>query len=106
MQLEVLESGSNVIVEGRILAAFTEKVFLEAWYGTDPSHHSLPYHDISDNAGNSGDVVIIQLSHILKYNTTYYYNVSISAANGSICTKLLHSFRIGMKKCSCSVYTS
>ena len=51
LQVEVLESGSNVMIRCRLLTAITECVYCEAWYGTDPSHHVLPYHETSDNAG-------------------------------------------------------
>ena len=97
MKVEVLESGSNILMECRVLTAFTENVYFAAWYGTDPSHRFLPYHYISDSAVTNGDVVTIQLSHILQHNTMYYYNVSLSAVDESVCSKVLHSFRIGMK---------
>lgn len=101
VQVEILELGNSVMVECRLLTAFTERAHCEVWYGTDPSHHVLSYHDVSDNAGTGGDVLTIPLSHNLQHNTTYYYNISIAAANGNLCTKVLHSFRIGNEQGLC-----
>ena len=101
--MEVLESGSKVMIRCRLLTAITEWVYGEAWYGTDPSHHVLPYRDTSNNAGVRGDVLTIHISHDLQPRTTYYYNVSLVAVNGNISARVLHSFRIGkeIKKYLC-----
>ena len=93
--MEVLESGSNVVIRCRLLTAITEWVYCETWYGADPSHCVLPYHDISDNAGVGGDVLTIHISHDLQPHTTYYYNVSLVTVNGNISARVLHSIRIG-----------
>ena len=83
------------MIRCRLLTAITEWVYCDAWYGTDPSHHVLPYHDTSDNAGVGGDVLTIHISHDLQLHTTYYYNVSLVAVDGNISARVLHSIRIG-----------
>ena len=83
------------MIQCRLLSAITEWAYCEAWYGTDPSHHILPYHDTSDNRGVGGDVLTIHIPHDLQPRTTYYYNVSLVAVNGNISARVLHSFRIG-----------
>ena len=101
LQVEVLESGSNVMIQCRLLAAITELVHCEARYGTDPSHHVLPYRDTSNSAGLEGDVLTIHISHDLQSHTTYYYNISLVAVDGIISARVLHSIRIGKENSTC-----
>ena len=101
LQVEVLESGSNVMIQCRLLAAITELVHCEARYGTDPSHHVLPYRDTSNSAGVEGDVLTIHISHDLQSHTTYYYNISLVAVDGIISARVLHSIRIGKEISTC-----
>ena len=83
------------MIQCRLLAAVTELVHCEARYGTDPSHHVLPYRDTSNSAGVEGDVLTIHISHDLQSHTTYYYNISLVAVDGIISARVLHSIRIG-----------
>ena len=69
------------MMQYRLLSAITDCAYCESWYGTDPSHHVLLYHDTSDNAGVRGDVLTIHISHDLQPHTTYYYNVSLVAVD-------------------------
>ena len=101
LQVEVLESGSNVMLQCRLLAAITEWVHCEARYGTDPSHHVLPYRDTSNNAGLERDVLTIHISHDLQPYTTYDYNISLVAVDGIISARVLHSIRIGKEMSTC-----
>ena len=101
LQVEVLESGSNVMIQCRLLAAITEWVHCEARYGTDPSHHVLPYRDTSNSAGLEGDVLTIHISHDLQPYTTYDYNISLVAVDGIISARVLHSIRIGKEISTC-----
>jgi len=96
LQVEIHELGNSVMVQCRLLNAFSERAHCEVWYGTDPSHHVLPYHDVSDSAGTGGDVLTVHLSHNFQHNTTYYTNISLATVNGYLCTKVIHSFRIGI----------
>ena len=101
LQVEVLESGSNVMIKCRLLAAVTKWVHCEARYGTDSSHHVLPYRDTSNNAGLEGVVLTIHISHDLQSHTTYYYNVSLVAVDGIISARVLHSISIGKEISTC-----
>ena len=58
------------MMQYRLLSAITDCAYCEAWYGTDSSHHVLPYHDSSDNAGVGGDVLTIYISDDLQPHTT------------------------------------
>ena len=87
------------MIRCRLLTAITEWVYCDAWYGTDPSHHGLPYHDTSDNAGVGGDVLTIHISHDLLPRTTYYYNVSLVAVDGNISARVLHLLRKSKSTC-------
>ena len=93
LQVEVLESGSNVMIQCRLLTAITDGVDILwglVW------NRSLPSRSTRDiwQCWSKGRCADNPHFHDLQPCTTYYYNVSLVAVNGNISARVLHSIRI------------